>query len=82
MSNFAISLDPVFQENKESLTCDLSEEAYQDIVNSKAPSQDQFMPSDLKAPRVSLDLNQFHKQINEQAFKGHSTAPARSFWEI
>jgi len=81
MSNFAICLDPAFQEKKESLTCDLPEEAYQDIVNFSEPSQDSFVPSDLKEPRVSLDLNQFHKQIHEGAFKGFSTAPARSFWE-
>jgi len=79
MSGFGICLDPSFQENQESLTCDLPEEAYQKLVNASKTHPDHFIASGSKGPTTQLRLAQFHKQIYQEGIKGISSMPTKSF---
>lgn len=84
MSDFGICLDTSFQENQESLTCDLPEQYPQKPADfcqlePVATDQDYFVPSESDASEPQLSFTQFHKQIYQDGIRGISSMPSKSF---
>ena len=76
---------PAEQEKQESLSSNLTEEAYQNILRvceppRSLPPLDEFVSNDIKKPRVLLSSIQFHEQIYQDGFEGISSQPDQSIF--